>query len=134
MNLKTDIVQIDFGKGAYGKTLLVKAPSISALTRIGDIFNDLGSGKLSHCQFFPDSKSTATRVGKVDFWCLPQDTIEQGEVKCVSESELEWWQKPADWILAHDMVQGLMDRGSGHQYLTQEGVDKVVVLLSYNET
>lgn len=128
----TNRVVVDYYVGAYGPTLMVIVKSKEELLYIQEIFSALGNQKTAfniedlektelkgfktiHLKQTPKKHSNGLRI---------VDNTSEGPVLLWELSALEW-RECAELLESLDKY--------GHQYLTTEGVDDVLVEVSFRD-
>jgi hypothetical protein len=132
----SDHIQVDYYDGAYGPTILIIANQQSSRLAIRDLLLAMSEGRHAQVDF--------TQIGGVRV-LSPLSLILRFEenqrtgksliLKSLNPSAaFEWSQTSADWKYCYDLVDVLArDSRPGHQYLTHEGVDDALVIISHGE-
>lgn len=125
----------DYYQGAFGPTLLIRALYKRSVRWLHDILSQL-----------------AETGGDVDLIALPEVSIqgvrtlklelvdEQPEVALRLQSsaargvDFLWRQDVKGWRAAASLIEPFLSGQTGHQYLTQEGRDEVLIEISFGES
>ncbi len=62
----------------------------------------------------------------------PEKTLSADPVRA-AEPEFYWVRSSSGWMECVDLMDGLIRGGTGHQYLTKEGIDDALVEVSLLE-
>lgn len=128
-------MEADLYVSDMGRTLRLHAVELDQLATLHEAFESLGSARLNTydlksilrapmlTSFKADSDDRQPRHARSLF------LDERGE-----GTALRWVRARDDWQTVALLVEGLMHEGQpGHQYLTEEGLDDVIVELSFRE-
>jgi hypothetical protein len=135
-NEKTIIV--DYYGGAYGPTLRIDVPSREMLDWLKSLFADLAGGTHGRVDLLHPDRVRAVS-GIAEILLLRDASVRPGQRTLRLTGPLEkiairWAGPPAYWSRCSALVDGLVASGrAGHQYLTDETVDDVLVELSFME-
>ena len=127
---------INIYQGAYGKTLLIRLYSEESLQRLLAIFIPLAGGfaRAANCDLLSlwGTVSVVNRPPRLKLSLVDKVT---SRVICEGEpDEVMNWSNTLDgWLDVVEMLNALLEAGSGHQYLTDEELDDVLVKVSLNE-
>lgn len=128
-------LSVDLYDSAYGPSLRIATKSEDALLFLRDLFKTLADQKkdviglhneermvLQRCTFVFLHVSPECKITKIS------TTVDEFKV-CVS-----WWEPPIGWRDCQDFIEVLLRSGGpGHQYLTGEPGDPIIVEVSYRE-
>jgi hypothetical protein len=128
-------LEADLYMSDLGRTLLLQARQREQLLTLKAIFEDLGAGRragLDLSMLFNDGVVTSFRAEVDDAQSRYRRSLKLQEGK--DGPELRWVRAQDDWQTTALLVGALIEaEGPGHQYLTDEGLDDVVVCLSFRE-
>jgi hypothetical protein len=124
------IIFVDFYEGSYGPSVMLNVPSEPLLGSLKGIFKVLSlkdpqSLHLEGCDF--------VRLNGIETFRLHNDTARASFKVSISRgrARLDWNQPPSQWAYTSELVDRLTP--CSHQYLTREGMDDALVILSFKE-
>ncbi len=128
-------VLVDYYEGAYGPTLLIALHSLDDCLKLRAIFLGLADQtllevKLSETEFFrlQGVKDVILRIT----WGPSEDGKSLRRIDSAPGlPEFEWCNSQGGWRRCVGLLDGLS--GPSHQYVTTEGVDDVLVQVSFME-
>lgn len=131
-------ILLDYYDGAYGPTIRIDVQSIETLVRIKNLFLQLAESRGYPVNLAEINNVKAIRLNQLILSWVPDDQHAKKKLTLASNSMtgavFEWTMSSDSWKRAAGLVDGLLERGSsGHQYLTQEGVDDAIVELAFME-
>jgi hypothetical protein len=121
------VESIDLYDGALGKTLIIVVRESRILQQIYDEMRALSLG----------TRGLGELVSRREGADLQLMAAESQAVEILADSplRLSWSQDIESWEHSMQLVDGLLlSESPGHQYLTEAGPGRVLVLLSYKES
>ena len=132
-------VEIDFYEGAYGPTLRIHVLSEHELKKVQNIFGELAKGNIEKYRLRESSLFNLNGFYDLILFVVGQNNCSEKTVE-ISKSEkshdniIEWRNSPEGWDECHDLIDGILSTAEPcHQYLSIEGIDDVIILVSYME-
>jgi hypothetical protein len=136
--MTNDIILLDYYEGAYGPTIRIDVKSKDTLKKLKNLFLEL-AGPEEKTINMAEMNGVSTLELKKLILRRTSDSKELGKklmpLSCSSsEHAFEWVMTAREWGKAATLVDGLLDYNMpGHQYLTHEGVDDILVELAFME-
>lgn len=138
-SLRKKEIFLDLYQGAYGLTLRIDVQCLTRLRELRDLFDQLAKSKVNIT-----SLSGLPRVRLRGFGSLvlrSSSLNTRGEESVISfggrkkdNQVITWDLDPTGWRKCVDLVEGLIGLNSaGHQYLTDEGDDDILIELAFKE-
>jgi hypothetical protein len=125
---------VEFYQGAYGPTLRLETSALEDLGALRDLLRRVSARDQVDLLSIPGVASATVES------CVLRATpnVRGPRVRTTGSSgprhSFAWSQTTDGWFESSELVQGLMDHGrSGHQYLTSETRDDVLVELTFQE-
>ncbi len=128
--------RLDFFPGAYGPTLAIAPDDLPDLLAVQRLFSRLAAGDLRTADFQQSLHCRSTTVGALIVRVVERDVPPAIAAHGTSRLGPElWWSSTRErWQGCVDLCEALItSEEPGHQYLTREGVDGVLVELKYRE-
>lgn len=134
--LKNDHVAVDLYDGAYGPTLRIDTQTAAALVVVRDLLRGLSEGAAARYDLAEDARFALTGVASVEL------TVAAGARRVGLRKSsagrglpsIRWNLDSEGWRSCVGLVGGLLEASRpGHQYLTTEGEDDVLVELAFRE-
>lgn len=130
-------ITVSYYVGAYGPTIFVRVNSHHALMVMRRLFLDLSHGTLQEVRL-QDIKGIVLE-GFKGITLKLVTAEERKTLKVIEKSEgasyFQWARDTSGWlegcVYMIDVI--VNDKGPGHQYLTEEGIDDALIELSYQE-
>jgi hypothetical protein len=117
----TQMIEGEFGQGAYGPTVRLVLKSVAAAEQLRELF--IGA------RHAPEPIHVTRQPG------VRIDGVE--ELRLIQESERgqrsDWLASPAGWSILAGLVDAFVKGRPGHQYLTSETHDDVLIEVSFGE-
>jgi hypothetical protein len=137
MAQKTNIL-LDYYEGAYGPTIRIDTQSIETVTQIRDIFLELSAAKVSEVKFHEIDSIKTTNIRALTLQLVAENKDSEKSLvleKMTAEGPIFCWSRSSKgWNNCAGLLDGLLKHGrSGHQYLTEEGIDDALVEMSFLE-
>jgi hypothetical protein len=134
-------IVLDYYPGAYGPTIRLGVRSLPALGTLKDLFLSMAEGKVHQLVFEEMLPARRMDLGSLTLRRLPDDQEEHGtsitRVTLGTERDkpcFEWIRTSQGWRRCAGLVEGLINYAKpGHQYLSEEGRDNIVIELSFQE-
>lgn len=126
-------LRVDLYDGYYGNTLRIATRSEKALLSLRAMFEALGGRDESTCVL---SRDQGTHMKNCDALRLIVNELDTKPIEIeVNEAgtTVLWGQTSEEWRRACGLVDGLVDHGHGHQYLSEMEPNPIIVELSYRE-
>lgn len=129
--------RVTFLPGAYGPTLAIVPGDLHELVAIRKLFADLALGRILAADFLQSLNCQSDSVGALVLRVVSKDV--PGAFTSHRSSRLGpdfWWSNTLEgWQDCADLTEALVLSDSpGHQYLTHEGADDILVELNFRET
>lgn len=145
MNNDTEIksnnkIIIDYYRGAYGPTIQINLPSKEALIKVKDILQKLSNGSILECKlqeipffYFTGLDELNLRVdSKSNKSMFTSITVKRVKIKKV-KIIFDWSNSLNGWDDCVGLLEGFREESPGHQYLSNEGFDDALIVVSYLE-
>ena len=136
-DLKEDVL-LDFYKGAYGPTIRIATHSPVHLIAIRELFLRLGSGEQTTASFEKSLSTTRLGIQSLELRVTPkrlqnvQTIAERGRED--GKPLITWSLAKDEWNVCASLVDGLIRlQEPGHQYMSREDTDDIVIELSFRE-
>ena len=131
----TNKLPISLYDGAYGLMIRMYACDQEGLTSLHHLFRALAVGELQRIDFAQDSRFSLEGLRSLILESVkiqPRKALKIGPGP--SGPTARWSNTPDEWLESADKTENLLHATDpGHQYLTTEGVDDALILLSYME-
>jgi hypothetical protein len=136
--MKQKDIVLDFYKGAYGPTLRIDVQTFKALTELKKLFLWLSESEEHIINLVELNNIRTTGLNRLILKCIPDNEESDKKLTLTSCAKLgivfEWTLPSQEWDDVAGLVDGLIENnGPGHQYLTQAGIDDVIVELAFME-
>jgi len=133
-----DVVLIDAYLGAYGPTIRIAVQSLQRLSEVKEWFLQLAQGARQEIDLVQFDMVRPTGLRSLTLKLIPDSERIKKKMVAVNkerdEARFLWSGHSDDWLTCAGLVEGLVEgSGSGHQYMTTEGVDDALIELSYAE-
>lgn len=129
------IIQIDYYMGASGPIIRIHIPSLEVLSVVKNIVQKLASGKVSEFNFCGEPLVELIGLLNLCMRVIPVQSYktvnvinrEEGMAVAIWSNTIEGWDECAG------MLDGFNDAIPAHQYLSEEGIDDALIVVSYLE-
>jgi hypothetical protein len=131
----TQMIEGKFGQGAYGPTVRLVLKSVAAAEQLRELFIS--------ARHAPEpilvTRQPGVRIDGVEELRLIQESGvgPHAHLRRTGQSErgqrLDWLASPAGWSILAGLVDPFVRGQSGHQYLTSEAHDDVLIEVSFGE-
>ena len=131
-----ELTTADLYEGAYGLTLYLDISSDYHLNKLRALFLQLANGSVTQLALAKETGFLLTGVGSIQLVC----TADEDEKKTVfllkqnATRHLEWKATQDQWQFYIELLQGFTAGEPAHQYLSEEGVDDVLIKVAYLES
>ncbi|MEM7479680.1 MAG: hypothetical protein AAF481_00780 [Acidobacteriota bacterium] len=128
-------ISIDFYEGAYGATLRIKLHEVRDLETVVEMFSALAAGRKLTIDLLEDCSAQVTGISNFTLLRVrkPLEKRLRVEGSLDQEAEVVWEATSEEWENCLGLTNAFKIERSGHQYLTAEGVDDALVVLSFRE-
>lgn len=129
--------KLEYFAGAYGPTLAIVPDDLPDLLAVQRLFARLAAGDLRTVDFLQSLHCRSESVGALIVRVVERDSPPAIVAHASSRLGPEFWWSGTHqlWQDCVDLCEGLITSESpGHQYLTRQGVDGVLVELNFRET
>jgi len=129
-------IKIDYYKGAYGPTIIMKIDSEESIEYVKDIFINLSHGNIHESSFDGTSFITLHGIDEFKLRLIPEDRHKSVEINrsVNTKTIVNWCNTREKWNDCAKLLEGIKDTPiPSHQYLSEEGVDDAVIIISYKE-
>ncbi len=129
------LIEGAFYQGAYGPTIIMKVLSREAVDWLAGVFMDLAEHSDACIELTVASGVHLEAVSLLKLQRVDeQPDVALKQLADVTEgAEFAWSQDAENWRTSATLLTALLDRGSGHQYLTHEGKDAALIEISFEE-
>ena len=124
------LISGDLDQGAFGPTLLLKLQSPEGAELLVSLIRRAQSGESAVLQ--SSEVVELTTLERLEMR-LARDTA-QKRLKAISPKQLVWSCTTAEWREIVELLKPLAEGQSGHQYLTSEQDDDVLIEVSLGES
>jgi hypothetical protein len=126
----------EYGVGAYGPTIMLKVASRGSAEWLWRVISDLAAGIRGE---FDLAKEPQVRIVGIRSLMLrsigrSSEITLRGPGAPVPDADFEWELDTAGWRRTAGLLEPFVQGKTGHQYLTQEGVDAALVVVSFGES
>lgn len=128
----TPRVEGDFAEGAYGPTILLELKSLEAVSWFHDLLIGLAQSPPGTTIRFDQESGVEIGAAVLEFNLIVTTNRTDRRLVQGPPGVFNWACLPAQWRDASALIEPLKHQ-SGHQYLTSEGIDDVLVEVSYGE-
>lgn len=125
----------EFAAGAFGPTILLKLLSEEAVQWLQKIFQELAEGSRISFSLASAAGVRIKGVAELVFEIAdvrPTPSL-SGPKKPVANSMFRWTQDKNGWTRSAALLEPFLTGRTGHQFLTDEGIDPVIIEVSYGE-
>jgi hypothetical protein len=123
----------DLYDGAYGKTIILIADSPTACSWLRAVFRELAHGGSSRT-LTAEPEVQITNVETIELVSRPDGSrVTLRQSGSTAERSFVWSATPEGWLYLADLIQPLVEGGTGHQYLTEDKDDVALIELSSGE-
>lgn len=134
--MTNDHIEVDLYEGAYGPTLRIDTQTATALAAVRDLLIVLAEGRVAGHDLAKDDRFVLSGIASIAL-TVGADRQELGLRKIKGHGGIDsilWVLDREGWRTRVGLVGGLLEASRpGHQYLTTEGQDDVLVELSFRE-
>ncbi len=128
-------IHVDYYEGAFGNTIRIATSKTEPLIFLKELFARLSR---EHQLEIEMSNLKNVKVTGLHSLCLRQVSTEfelGGNITVETPHDFVWSRSKEGWKECEELVAGLLTSSeSGHQYLTSESYDEVLVVVSFNES
>jgi hypothetical protein len=131
---RTGPIVVDLYAGAYGPTLRIDTQTPEALVAVRDLLRRLSEGVTARHELAEDGRFALTHVANVELMVATEGLGLRRFKGRGGRDSIRWVLDRDGWRTRVGLVGGLLEASRpGHQYLTTEGEDDVLVELAYRE-
>ena len=127
---------IDFYHGAYGPTIRIGVLNLESARELWKIFKALAQGDLREVKLEKMPQTTVVGLRSFVLELIPDEAEDEKKLSLSNDREpsVRWKGSDEGWAVCAGLVEFFVENDlSGHQYLTEEGVDDALVEVSYKE-
>lgn len=126
-------LRIDLYDGAYGQTLRIATRNSEALMLLRHMFESLAEEKTNQLVLGNNQGTSLENCAELYLLLSEQDAKRVDLRIDETGTKVAWVQPAIEWRDACDLVDGLVQHGHGHQYLTEMERTPIIIELSYRE-
>ena len=126
-------IRIDCYDGAYGPTIRFVIASPQGLERVREMFMRFLKSTHAVVEWMHEPLIVASNIVRLTMRGQKGGTNSAKTLIRTSNGEFDWFLSTSASARLIGLVDGLESCGHGHQYLTSEGIDDALVILSYKE-
>jgi hypothetical protein len=126
-------IQIDCYDGAYGPTIRFVITSSQGLERVRGMFMRFLKPTHDVVEWLREPLIVGSNIVRLTMRGQNGGTDSDKTLVRTSHGEFDWLLSKSASARLLGLVDGLESCGHGHQYLTSEGIDDALVILSYKE-
>lgn len=136
--INNDMVLLDCYHGAYGPTLRIDVRSVESLHKLRNFFVGLSKSANQEINLIEDKNVVAIGIDRFILQSISNEKEGEKKLSRIKQDNnghiFYWKMSPDNWEQVVCLVQSLLDGNRpGHQYLTEEGMDDVLIELAFQE-
>lgn len=125
----------DYGLGAFGPTILLKLFSEQSVRWLRDTFLALRDGAITDIDLTSMPQIHIRGIAAFRLHRVAERPVPalRGPNTVTPNAQFDWELDPSGWAFVAALLDAFLTGQAGHQYLTDEGRDAVLVEVSYGE-